>query len=172
MLNSKSNEVSKSCSPDKVLLNGHSEMKRKSSEKRLSTTANEFDSRKNNFETKSQEDVVSRSTKASEARFASTSVHIREERKSPQREPKQETRRVSQESCEVEVRNVRKSPEKTTTPKKSPFGVVLKKTSSKSDSFSTTEKIVAVEVDEELRKIEEIFDLEVLEKMVSTEYLR
>lgn len=138
---------------------------KKAFEKRLSTTGSNYENRKNFFETKSQQDLVSKTTKASEARYASTATHIRDERKSPQREQRLETRRISQECSEADLQSTRKSPEKTM-PKKSPFGVVLKKTSSKSGSFST-EKIVTVEIDEEEKKIEEIFDLKVLEKMVS-----
>ncbi len=66
----------------------------------------------------------------------------------------------------------RKSPEKTTATKKStPFGVTLRKTSpsaaTTTSAFSTIQKTTATAEDENEKRIEEIFDLEVLEKMVS-----
>lgn len=103
-------------------------------------------------------------------------------RKSPERQSiqKSESRRTLEESNRPihrphDVKNTarsqtteakRKSPEKSI--KKNPFGVTLRKTSSttNSNTFVVKQKITSEIENENEKKVEEIFDLELLEKMV------
>lgn len=148
-----------------------SDKKKKIFEKRISTTGSDYHNRKHFFETRSQQQLLNKKVTTVDSRCenreqkrkvsSSEETKWQNEKKSPERRiEKTETRKISTEKS---LTDVYKSPEKTV--KKNPFGVTLKKASPTTKATSE-KKLVASEIFQV--KIEDIFDLELLEKMVSS----
>lgn len=144
--------------------------KKKFFEKRISTTGSDYHNRKHFFETRSQQQLLNKNATTVDSRCenreqkrkvsSSEETKWQNEKKSPERRiEKTETRKISTEKS---LTDTYKLPEKMV--KRNPFGVTLKKASPITKATST-KKLVATEIFEV--KIEDIFDLEFLEKMVS-----